>query len=65
MGKGATDVRFVTVAVNRENLNALVRLLETDKVRVIIDQTYPLEKTASAITHVLAHHASGKVAIVI
>jgi NADPH:quinone reductase-like Zn-dependent oxidoreductase len=65
MGKGATNVKFVTVAVNRENLNALVRLLETDEVRVIIDQTYPLDKTASAITRVLEHHASGKVAIVI
>lgn len=65
MGKGATNVKFVTVAVNRENLNALVRLLETDEVRVVIDQTYPLDKTANAITHVLAHHASGKVAIVI
>ena len=65
MGKGATNVKFVTLAVNRENLNALVRLLETDEVRVVIDQTYPFDKTASAITHVLAHHASGKVAIVI
>jgi NADPH:quinone reductase-like Zn-dependent oxidoreductase len=65
MGKGATNVKFVTVAVNRENLNALVRLLETDEVRVVIDQTYPLDKTASAITRVLAHHASGKVAIVV
>ena len=65
MGKGATNVKFVTVAVNRENLNALVRLLETDEIRVVIERTYPLEKAASAITHVLAHHASGKVAIVV
>lgn len=65
MGKGATDVKFVTVAVNRENLNALVRLLETDEVRVVIDQTYPFDKTASAVAHVLAHHASGKVAIAV
>ena len=65
MGKGATNVKFVTVAVNRENLNALIRLLETDKVRVVIEQTYPLDKAASAITHVLAHHARGKVAIAV
>ena len=65
MGKGATNVKFVTLAVNRENLNALVGLLETDEVRVVIDQTYPFDKTASAITHVLAHHASGKVVIAI
>ena len=65
MGKGATNVKFVTLAVNRENLNALVRLLETDKVRVVIEQTYPFDKTASAVAHVLEHHASGKVSIVV
>ena len=63
MGKGATTVKFVTLGVNHENLNALVRLLESDKVRVVIEQTYPFGKTASAVAHVLAHHASGKVAI--
>jgi NADPH:quinone reductase-like Zn-dependent oxidoreductase len=65
MGKGATDVKFATLAVNRENLNALVRLLETGEVRVVIEQTYPFEETASAVAHVLEHHASGKVAIVV
>ena len=65
MGKGATNVKFVTLAVNRENLTALIRLLETDKVRVVIEQTYPFDKTASAVAHVLHHHASGKVAIVV
>jgi NADPH:quinone reductase-like Zn-dependent oxidoreductase len=65
MGKGPTNVKFVTVAVNRENLTALVRLLETDKARVVIEQTYPFDETASAVAHVLEHHASGKVAIVI
>ena len=64
MGKGATNVKFVTVAVNRENLNALDRLLVTDEVKVIIEQTYPLDRTASAVSHVLEHHASGKVVIV-
>lgn len=65
MGKGATDVRLVTLAVHRDNLDALVRLLETGEVRVVIDKTYPLDKAASAIAHVLAHHASGKVVIAI
>jgi NADPH:quinone reductase-like Zn-dependent oxidoreductase len=30
---------------------------------VIIDQTYPLDQAASAVTHMLDHDASGKVAI--
>jgi len=65
MGKGATNVRFVTLAVNRDNLTALVRLLETGVVRVVIEQTYPFDKAASAVAHVLAHHASGKIAIAV
>jgi NADPH:quinone reductase-like Zn-dependent oxidoreductase len=65
MGKGATNVKFVTLAVNRESLNTLVRLLETDEVKVIIEQTYPLADAATAVTHVLEHHASGKVALTV
>jgi NADPH:quinone reductase-like Zn-dependent oxidoreductase len=65
MGKGATNVKFVTLGVTRENLNTLVGLLETNEVGVIIDQTYPFNDTASAIRHVFEHHASGKVAIAV
>jgi NADPH:quinone reductase-like Zn-dependent oxidoreductase len=65
MGRGATNVKLVTAAVNRENLNALVRLLESGEVRVVIDKTYPLEEAASAVAHMLGHHASGKVAITV
>lgn len=50
-------------AVNCENLNALVSLLQIDHARVVIEQTYPFDKTPSAVTHVLTHHAKGKVAI--
>lgn len=65
MGKGATNVKFVTITASRENLDALVHLLETDKVRVVIEQTYSLDQTAGAVAHVLGHHASGKIAIAV
>jgi NADPH:quinone reductase-like Zn-dependent oxidoreductase len=65
LGKGATNVKFVTATVNRENLNELVLLLQSEKARVVIEQTYPLGETATAVTHVLEHHARGKVAIVV
>jgi NADPH:quinone reductase-like Zn-dependent oxidoreductase len=65
MGRGATKVKLVTAAVNRENLNALVRLLESSEVRAVIDKTYPLDKAASAVAHMLGHHARGKVAITV
>lgn len=65
MGKGAINVKLVTLAVTRANLSALVGLLETGDVRVVIGQTYPFDQAADAVAHVLAHHASGKVAIVV
>jgi NADPH:quinone reductase-like Zn-dependent oxidoreductase len=65
MRKGTTKVKLVKFAVNRENLNALVRLLDSGRVRVVIDTTYPLDQAASAVAHVLGHHARGKVAITV
>jgi NADPH:quinone reductase-like Zn-dependent oxidoreductase len=65
MGLGSTSVRLVSPAVNRENLAALRRLLESGEVRVVIAQTYPLDQAARAVTHMLEHHASGKIAITV
>jgi NADPH:quinone reductase-like Zn-dependent oxidoreductase len=65
LGLGATTVRFVTLAVTRDNLDALARHLETGDLRVVIDRTYPFDETASAVAHVLTHHAAGKVAIAV
>lgn len=65
MAKGATNVEFVNLAVNRENLHTLVRLVETNEIKVVIDRTYPLDKAAGAVAHVLEHHARGKVAVTV
>jgi len=65
MRLGSTNVRLVTPAMNRENLAALGRLLESGEVRVVIAQTYPLGQAARAVTHMLEHHASGKIAITV
>ena len=62
MGLGPANVRTVTPAMNRENLAALGRLLESGEVRVVIARTYPLDQAARAVTHMLEHHASGKIA---
>jgi NADPH:quinone reductase-like Zn-dependent oxidoreductase len=63
MGLGSTTVKLVTTTVNRENLDALLGLLESGAVRTVIEKTYPLDEAASAVTHVLGHHAYGKIAI--
>ena len=65
MGKRSTDVQFVTLVVNRENLDALATLLESGDVKVVIDEVYPLGEAANAVAHMLGHHARGKVAIAV
>jgi len=56
-------VKTVTPAYSQENLDALRTLLETGQVKVVIDKTYPLDQAASAVTHMLEHHATGKIVI--
>jgi NADPH:quinone reductase-like Zn-dependent oxidoreductase len=65
MGRGSTDVRFVTCVVDRERLEALAALLESGAVKVVIDEVYPLGEAANAVAHMLGHHARGKVAIAV
>jgi NADPH:quinone reductase-like Zn-dependent oxidoreductase len=65
MGKGSTNVRFVRCVVNRENLNALARLLEPGAAKVVVDTVYPLAEAARAVAHMLGHHARGKVVIAV
>jgi NADPH:quinone reductase-like Zn-dependent oxidoreductase len=65
MGRGSTRVQSVTCEVNRENLAALATLLESGDARRVIDHLYALNDAASAIDQLLAHHARGKVAIVV
>jgi len=65
MGLGPVSVKTVSPAVNRENLAALLRLLESGQVKVVIARTYPLEQAAAAVTHMLGHHPGGKIAITV
>ena len=65
MGRGSTDVQFVTCVVNRVNLDALATLLESGDVKVVIGKVYPLSEAANAVAHMLGHHAIGKVVIAV
>jgi NADPH:quinone reductase-like Zn-dependent oxidoreductase len=64
MARGSTDVQFVTCVVNREKLDALAVLFESGDVKVVIDAIYPLSDAATAVAHMLGHHARGKVVVV-
>jgi len=65
MGRGSTNVRFVTLEVTRENLEALAARLESGDVKVVIDKVYTLNEVANAVAHMLGHHARGKVAVAV
>jgi NADPH:quinone reductase-like Zn-dependent oxidoreductase len=56
-------VQFVRYVVTRQNLHALASLLESGDVKVVIDKTYSLSDAASAVAHMLGHHARGKVVV--
>jgi NADPH:quinone reductase-like Zn-dependent oxidoreductase len=64
IGRGSTDVRLVTLDVTRERLEALAALLDGG-IRVVVDQTYPLEKASDGVAHMLGHRARGKVVIAV
>jgi NADPH:quinone reductase-like Zn-dependent oxidoreductase len=54
--------RFL-VSMNHDDLVVLKELIETGKVRPVLDRTYPLRDAAEAMAHVGHGHARGKVAI--
>jgi NADPH:quinone reductase-like Zn-dependent oxidoreductase len=61
----STGVKFVTCVVDGENLRALAALLESGDVRVVVDESYPLERAPAAVAHMLGHHARGKVVVTV
>jgi Zinc-binding dehydrogenase len=65
VARDSTNVRFAKCVVNRENLEALARVLEAGNVKVVIDKVYPLREAANAVSHMLGHHARGKVVIAV
>ena len=65
MGRlGPVNVRLVTVAVNRENLQDIAALLESH-IKPVVDEVYPLSRAADAVAHMSGHHARGKVGIAV
>lgn len=59
----SVDVRRISYKVDRALLADLARLLESDTITVAVDRAYPLDAAAQAVSHMLGHHARGKIAI--
>lgn len=57
--------RIVLLKANSSDLAYLTNLIEVDKVRPVIDRTYPLSEMAAAHAYSEEGHAAGKIAIAV
>lgn len=60
---GSKQMRAVSSSPNQQDLEFLKSLLESGKVKPVIDRRYPLSEVAEAVRYVEAGHANGKVLI--
>jgi len=60
---GERGAKVVNVHSHRENLDAITELINTGKLRPIIEKTYTLEEIQLAHEHIQTKHTHGKVVI--
>jgi NADPH:quinone reductase-like Zn-dependent oxidoreductase len=65
VGGSQTVVTLFLAKLNKEDMAFLQELLETEKVKPVIDRTYPLSETPEAIRYLEEGHARGKVVITV
>jgi len=61
--KGSKKMLHLSHQQSRDDLVYIAELMESGKVRSVIDRSFPLEETASAFRHYQAGHLHGKVVI--
>ena len=62
---GRKKACFFIAKINRENLVFLKDLIETGKLRPVIDRRFPLSEAAEALRYLELHHAQGKVVLTV
>lgn len=62
---GSKKAKAVFVNLNTKDLNILGELIKVGKVKSVIDQSYPMNKTSEAHIHIENGHTKGKVVITI
>ncbi len=58
-------ILILNAEINREDLKVLRELIESGKVKPVIDKTYPFMKLPDAVDYVFDGHARGKVVVAI
>jgi NADPH:quinone reductase-like Zn-dependent oxidoreductase len=56
-------VKFFVASINKEDLVALQDLLETGKVKPVIDRRHALSETVDAVRHLGEGRARGKIVV--
>jgi NADPH:quinone reductase-like Zn-dependent oxidoreductase len=62
---GSRKLRMKGAKARQQDLQALKELLETGKIKPVIDRRYPLSETAAAMRHLEAGHTRGKIVITV
>jgi NADPH:quinone reductase-like Zn-dependent oxidoreductase len=60
---GSKKMRSLSTKANRDDLKFLTTLLESGKIKPVIDRRYSLDKTSDAMTYLSQGHSAGKVVI--
>lgn len=60
---GGKRFKLLAAKASADDLGLVVRLVQEGKIRVILDSTYPLERTADAFDHLRQGHVHGKVVV--
>jgi NADPH:quinone reductase-like Zn-dependent oxidoreductase len=63
--KGGKKIKGGVSTERAENLNFFIQLIESGKLKPVLDRIYPLEKTAEAFQYVEQGHKKGNVVITI
>jgi NADPH:quinone reductase-like Zn-dependent oxidoreductase len=61
--KGGRKLKFYVAKSNQKDIEFLKELMETGKLRPVIDKQYPLTETAEAMRQLKTGHARGKIVV--
>ena len=62
---GGRKMRFLAAKPNTKDLEYVIKLVESGKVKPVIDRRYPLYETPKAVRYLSQGHTSGKVVITV
>lgn len=62
---GAKNIGIMVASINQADMLEIKRLLESGRIKSMVDKTYPLKETAKAVSYLENGHVRGKVVVII